>query len=69
MYELGKDIKGYKQLPRNLLDALRLLEDSDVLRERLGDSIIDAYIKLKHTEWSGYASHLTQWERDNTLDC
>ena len=69
MYELGKDIEGYKQLPRNLLDALRLLEESDVLRERLGDNLIDAYIKLKNSQWNEYSSHLSQWERDNTLDC
>jgi glutamine synthetase len=69
MYELGKDIEGYKQLPKNLLDALRLLEGSDVLRERLGDNLIDAYIKLKHSQWNDYSAHLSQWERDNTLDC
>ena len=69
MYELGKDIEGYKQLPKNLLDALRLLEESDVLRERLGDELIDAYIKLKQSQWNDYSSHLSQWERDNTLDC
>ena len=27
-----------------------------------------AYIKLKTDEWNSYASHFTQWERDNTLD-
>jgi len=69
MYELGKDMEGYKQLPKNLLDALRLLEESDVLRERLGDDLIDAYIKLKQSQWNDYSSHLSQWERDNTLDC
>jgi len=69
MYELGKEIEGYKQLPKNLLDALRLLQESDVLRERLGDELIDAYIKLKQNQWNDYSSHLSQWERDNTLDC
>ena len=64
-----KDIEGYKQLPKNLLDAVRLLEGSDVLRERLGDNLIDAYIKLKHSQWNDYSAHLSQWERDNTLDC
>ena len=27
-----------------------------------------AYLKLKGDEWNAYASHFTQWERDNTLD-
>jgi glutamine synthetase len=69
MYELGKDIEGYKQLPRNLLDALRLLEGSDVLRDRLGNNLIDAYVKLKKSQWDDHSSYLSQWERDNTLDC
>ena len=69
MYELGEDIKGYKQLPHNLLDAIRLFESSDVLRERLGSELVDAVVKLKKNQWDDYTSHLTKWELDNTLDC
>ena len=35
----------------------------------LGDEVIDSYIKLKMQEWEDYCHHLTQWERDHTLDC
>ena len=28
-----------------------------------------AYLKLKKAEWNEFARHLTQWERDVTLDC
>lgn len=55
-------------LPENLLDALRNLEGSAVLRDALGD-VIPAYLNLKHEEWRLYCSHLTQWERDRYLDC
>jgi len=41
---------------------------SSVLRDHLGE-FVPAYLKLKHEEWNDYARHLTQWERDNTLDC
>ncbi|MED5396465.1 MAG: type III glutamate--ammonia ligase, partial [Pseudomonadota bacterium] len=58
-----------KKLPLNLLDALRLTEKSKVLRAGLGDEVIDSYIKLKMQEWEDYCQHLTQWERDHTLDC
>ncbi len=44
------------------------LEGASVLREALG-SLVPAYLKLKHVEWNDYARHLTQWERDTTLDC
>jgi glutamine synthetase len=69
MYAEGHKAKGAKKLPLNLLDALRLTDKSKVLRAAMGDEIIDSYIKLKMEEWNKYTRHLTQWERDHTLDC
>ena len=34
----------------------------------LGAEFSAAYLKMKQAEWKSYASHFTQWERDNTLD-
>ena len=68
MYTEGHTVTSAKRLPMNLLDALRALEHSSVLRDHLGE-FVPAYLKLKHEEWNDYARHLTQWERDNTLDC
>ncbi len=69
MYEEGHKIKSAQKLPVTLLDALRLLEKSKVLRSGMGDEFIDSYIKLKMLEWRDYTSHLSDWERQNTLDC
>ena len=69
MYAEPQKAGGAKKLPLNLLDALRLTEKSKVLRAGLGDEVIDSYIKLKRQEWEDYCHHLTQWERDHTLDC
>ena len=69
MYAEPQKAGGAKKLPLNLLDALRLTEKSKVLRAGLGDEVIDSYIKLKMQEWEDYCHHLTQWERDHTLDC
>jgi glutamine synthetase len=69
MYTDGQTVKDAKQLPLNLLDALRAFENSSTLQAALGESLISAYAKLKHAEWNDYASHLTQWERQATLDC
>ena len=69
MYVDGHKLKGAQKLPLNLLDALRVLETSKVLRAGLGDAFVDSYLKLKHDDWNAYAHHLTQWERDTTLDC
>ena len=68
MYTDGHKVKGAKRLPLNLLDALRAFEKSKVLTERLGAPFAGGYLKLKLGEWDAYARHLTQWERDNTLD-
>ena len=69
MYEEGHKVKNAKKLPSNLLDALRQLDKNKVIRAGLGDELIDAYIKLKNNEWDSYTSHLSEWERSNTLDC
>ena len=69
MYEEGHKIKSAQKLPANLLDALRLLDKSKVVRQGLGDALVDAYTKLKMQEWRSYTSHLSDWERQNTLDC
>lgn len=68
MYTDGHKVKGAKKLPLNLLDAMRALEKSKVLRDTLGDAFVSGYLKLKTEEWNAYCRHLTQWERDNTLD-
>jgi glutamate---methylamine ligase len=68
MYTHGHTVGDVKTLPLNLLDALRALDASEVLKPVLG-AFLPAYIKLKTEEWNAYARHLTQWERDTTLDC
>ena len=68
MYTEGHKVRGAKKLPLNLLDALRALGKSSVLRNALGAPLVDGFIKLKTEEWDAYSRHLTQWERDNTLD-
>ncbi|PZQ14153.1 MAG: type III glutamate--ammonia ligase [Ancylobacter novellus] len=69
MYTDGHKVRGVKKLPLNLLDALRLFESSKATRTMFGDEFVNAYSKLKHQEWNNYCRTLSQWERDNTLDC
>ncbi|MHB2208403.1 type III glutamate--ammonia ligase [Methylobacterium sp. CM6257] len=68
MYTDGHTVEGVKQLPLNMLDAMRALDRCDVLNDAFG-SFVPSYLKLKQEEWNSYCRHLTQWERDNTLDC
>jgi glutamine synthetase type III len=69
MYTEGAKATDAKKLPLNLLDALRALEKSTVLNEALGAAVVASYVKLKHDEWNAYSRHLTEWERQTTLDC
>jgi glutamine synthetase type III len=69
MYTDGHRVEGVKKLPLNLLDALRAFEASSMLHDAMGDEFIAAYRKLKTGEWHDYSRHLTEWERDATLDC
>ena len=74
------DYKNYPNLPRlpdDLEDSLEMLNDNKVLREAFGDHTIDSYIKLKKEELSSFhkeeifdkKSSVTNWEKQNTLDC
>ena len=68
MYAEGHLVEGARRLPLNLLDALRALEVSNMLRQRLGVSFIESYIRLKSLQWNEYCSQLSDWERSTTLD-
>jgi glutamine synthetase type III len=69
MYTEGHKAKEAKKLPLNLLDALRALERSETLASAFGKDVIASYLKLRHDEWNAYSRHLTDWERQTTLDC
>ena len=69
MYEEGDKVRGLKKLPLNLLDAIRATQKAASLREALGEELMDAYCKLKLEQWNDFTRSITQWERDNTLDC
>ena len=69
MYEHGTKVRGLKKLPTTLLDALRLLEKSKIVKQAWGAEVVDSFLKLKMDEWHAYTSHLSDWEREQTLDC
>jgi glutamine synthetase len=68
MYEPGAAPAGIPRLPLNLLDALRAFQTATLLREALGAGFVDSYVKLRMAQWNDYMRHLTEWEREHTLD-
>jgi len=68
MYEQGHTVKNAPKLPLNLLDAIRGFERDEVLTGALGAEFSKSYVKMKTIEWNAYSAHLSEWERQNTLD-
>ena len=68
MYAEGHKVRGAPKLPLNMLDAIRAYDKDKLLKSSMGDEFSAAFIKLKTNEWNSFASHFSQWEKDNTLD-
>ncbi len=60
--------KGIKRLPANLNEAVQCLENSEFIRNVLGEHISHRYIKAKKQEWEDYRVKVTQWELDQYLN-
>ena len=69
MYTESHKAGNAPKLPLNLLDALRELEANPVMPAKLGTETVSAYLKLKYAEWNEFTHHLSDWERENTLNC
>ena len=51
-----------------LSDALDEFEKSDLMRDTLGEHIVDHFIAAKRAEWDGYIRHVSPWEIDRYLN-
>ena len=56
-----------KRLPENLGQAIDLFENSEFMRETLGDYIHSYLVEHKRAEWNEYQSRISQWELDRYL--
>jgi glutamine synthetase len=55
--------EDHDRLPRTLWAALTHLENDEILRETLGKTLVDQYIKIKRNEFDRYQQHISKWER------
>ena len=58
---------GIGTLPASLGEAIDLFENSELMRETLGDHIFGYLIKHKRDEWQEYRDRVSQWELDRYL--
>jgi len=77
MYTDYKKYPNLKKLPNDVSQAIKMLENSKSLADAFGNDVIQSYVKLKKQEVKNFNSKenfnkkrpVTQWEKDNTLDC
>ena len=53
---------GYMPLPRSLKEALDVFEDSQFMKDALGEHIHSFFLKKKRNEWHKFESTITEWE-------
>ncbi len=53
---------GYAPLPRSLKEALDVFEDSQFMKDALGEHIHSFFLKKKRAEWHKFESTITEWE-------
>jgi len=60
-YEERKE-RNIVSLPDSLEEALDELETSDLMRETLGETAFDNFLREKRREWNLYRTQVTDWE-------
>ncbi len=77
MYTDYKKYPNLKKLPNDISQAIKMLEQNKVLSKAFGKDVIKSYIKLKNLEIKDFKRKskfdkkkpITDWEKNNTLDC
>jgi glutamine synthetase len=71
VYELSGDERkelGVSELPGSLSEALNELENDAVVRNSLGETIYDAFVRAKKEEIVEYQMKVTDWEVERYLE-
>ena len=53
---------GIDNLPENLKDAVKEFKNSDIIKEALGEHIVERYITAKNKEWDEFRKSVSEWE-------
>jgi glutamine synthetase len=55
------------ELPRDLHEALELLEKDEIVRAALGPHIYERFLEAKRKEWQEYIGQVSEWEQQRYL--
>ncbi len=67
MTEAERKARGINTLPENLHDAITLAENSDLLRNTLGEHVFTKLIENKKREWDRFKAQVTKFELEEYL--
>jgi glutamine synthetase len=62
MTEFERRAAEITSLPFNLDGALRVMEESELVAEALGEHVFDFFLRNKRVEWDEYRSQVTPFE-------
>ena len=62
MTDAERRAAGIGSLPRNLDEALAVMEDSELVAEALGEHVFEFFLRNKRVEWDEYRSQVTPFE-------
>ncbi len=62
MTEKERAARGIRTLPASLEEAIKLAENSEIVRKALGEHVFNAFIQNKKIEWDRYRTQVTEYE-------
>jgi glutamine synthetase len=57
-----RESEGMENLPDNLFEAVKFMENSKLVKEALGEHVFTKFIENKHIEWDRYKTFITDYE-------
>lgn len=67
MTQIERNQAGIESLPSSLDEALDCLKQDPIIKDALGDHIVQHFMRIKTEEWNQYRTVVHQWERDQYL--
>jgi glutamine synthetase len=70
VYEMNaeeREARNIGTLPGSLAEAIQLAENSELIRETLGDHVFKSFIENKKKEWDEYRTQVTEYELEKYL--
>jgi glutamine synthetase len=65
--DAGRRTRGLDTLPGSLGEALKELQQDELLKQTLGEHIFQRFIEAKTIEWNEYRVHVSDWELSRYL--